>query len=171
MLWTPKGIGLALLGNVAIKVGKPGVHIPDLETFQKNKLVNGGRELIAKILGTLGGYDAGIPYLAVGKSGIAPDRTDTHLYDEYYRNIMSVSFEDGTLLFGALLNNGEANLTAPDELKELGVFWDGATGDPGTGTLFARVLMRPSFTKTESEEVEVYWSYRVVEAYEDLAER
>lgn len=163
--------GMGMKGNVLIRVKEKGIETPSLETVLElnNTLVQGGLELFAKILGTPG-YDAGTVYLELGKSDITPNISDTALYDPYFRKAINVGFNSNVLQFDGRVLNWEALLTAPDELKEMGLFWDGATGSLGSGTMIARVLYLPSFTKKITEEIDVYWSYRVAEALLDLAE-
>lgn len=165
-----KSLGMA--GNVLVKVRKKTVEIPNLETVLQfnNTLVQGGLELFAKMLGTPGGYDAGDVYLELGKDDTPPHISDVALYNPYFRKSITQAFQGKVLQFSGRVFNWEANLTAPDEVKEMGLFWDGATGALGSGTMVARVLFRPSFTKTVTEEIDVYWSYRIAEAALDLAE-
>ncbi|RLI85005.1 MAG: hypothetical protein DRP01_07165 [Archaeoglobales archaeon] len=163
--------GLGIKGNVLVKVREKRVEVPSLETILNfdNTLVQGGLELFGKILGTPG-YDAGTVYLELGKSDIAPNISDVALYAPYFRKAIGVSYQSNVLQFSGRVLNWEALLTAPDEIKEMGLFWDGGSLSLGSGTMIARVLFRPSFTKTVAEEIDVYWSYRMMETFIDLAE-
>ncbi|NOK15284.1 hypothetical protein [Corallococcus exercitus] len=99
--------------------------------------------------------DADLTIIAVG-TGAAPTREATQLTSELLRKSVSETFIDGNILVKELfLNENEANGT----LTELGLFGDGATTTPGTGSLFAssaaNIVKNNTQSLTVSFEIEV----------------
>jgi hypothetical protein len=157
-----KSVGVA--GNVRVEVRSPGQSIPRLEFENNNILTWGGRKLFANIIG--GYVPTGEVWLALGLSGTTPAESDTQLYSEYYRQAATIQTYDATLMFNSIVDNLNGNIGS--ELKEFGLFWDGADETPGSGILIARVLARPPFVKVDTDEVEVFWSYKLVNCFEGL---
>ncbi|MCE5270812.1 hypothetical protein LLH00_05960 [bacterium] len=140
-------MGLRVTEAIEI-VGELEVTLTHAETGEKivrryrNRVVNGGLELIAARLAGEGN-DCAVGYAAVGTDATPPAAGDTTLGAELARKPLTTLSRDGSRVnYSAYFSPSEAN----GDLKEFAVFADGATGTPGSGTMFNRALINVSKT-------------------------
>lgn len=118
----------------------------------RNLITDAGLNLVRDAL--LDGGSARIGYLALGAGDTAPDVSDTQLDDERWRAEVIVRSTPGvgqveTIVYVA---PGQAN---DFTIEEIGWFaGEGATADPDTGTLLARVLHNHDKTALESLQID-----------------
>lgn len=140
-------MGLTLRETIEI-AGELEVVLTHAETGEKivkryrNRVVNGGLELIARRLSGEGN-DCEIGYAAVGTDATPPAAGDAALGSELARKPLTTLSRDGSRVnYSVYFSTLEAN----GDLKEFAVFADGATGTPGSGTMFNRALINVSKT-------------------------
>lgn len=120
----------------------------------KNLFVMGGRVSVAAILAgrTLNGARQ-ITYCAVGTGSTAPVLNDIGLQSELFRKEISLRHSNREFaVFRTFFAGNQAN----GALHEAGLFGDGATATPGTGTLYARLPI--DFDKTTDNTLVITWA-------------
>lgn len=131
-LWVPSPRN----GPLTQQLLAAGFRLAD-EEGRRNEVLNSGRNLIRDfLLGTPG--LSGLTHYAVGAVATAPTRAQDpqRLLGEVYRaTITSVATDVAKLTLELYLPASAAN---GNTLVEAGPFGNGATGDPDTGTCYAR---------------------------------
>ncbi len=153
MIYIPKKQGLIPVVNVTIGIfdcltekllDKQEVH---------NLAVLSGRNLLRDFLG--GDVVTGLNCFAVGTDDTSPVAGDTTLGTEVFRDtsFTQLTETDGNLNVKYYLASGSAN---GNTLVEAGLFGNGATGVPDSGTLYARVIFN-QIVKTVAIAVTFSW--------------
>jgi hypothetical protein len=135
----PKGLlpeimagGLAL--PEAIKIAKTK-RLCKYENQAHNLFVSTGKYLLLDFL--IGESRTGLTYHALGTYDTAPAPGDTALVMEASRNTISSKYRSGTNM---VLSTFFTAALSTFYIKECGVFGNGATSTPSSGTMFCRYL-------------------------------
>ena len=134
----------AVRGYVHLEVRKNGKLI-DVDD-DHNVVVNGGRAMLA---GILGGRDAGkyITQVGVGTSATAATESDTDLVGKVLIAISGATYDGAKVRFNFTIGSGQANgLT----IRELGLFFS-------NGTMFSRRVRKSAIGKEDDIEIAGYW--------------
>jgi len=141
----PKGLladlmagGLAL--PQAIKVAKTK-RLCSFESMAHNLFVSSGKYLVIDFL--IGESRTGLTYHALGTYDTAPAVGNTGLAMEASRNTITSATRSGSNM---ILSTYFTAALSTFYIKEVGVFGNGATATPSSGTLFCRYLQ--SFDNT-----------------------
>ena len=120
---------------------------------QDNLVVDAGRNLLRDFL--LGNTVSGLNYIAIGTGTSEPLPTDTQLENEIDRRTFSaVTSGNRYIKISAFYTFDEVNTT----ITEAGLFGNGATADPNTGTLYARTLFATPIVKTPDTTLTIEWT-------------
>lgn len=130
-----------------VKTGKEEVyHI-------LNVFCHSGKSSIARRLGNSESGYGRITYCSVGTGAGTPASSDTVMFTELYRKLVSVvSYTSNVVTFTTYFATDEGNGT----LTELGLFGDDATSTLDTGTLYAHTNITK--TKTINDTLTIEWS-------------
>ena len=136
--------------KIILKDAESGETIKVIE--KTNLLVDSGANLLRDFL--KGDSVSGLTHMAIGTGTTAPAGTDTQLENETYRQTFTDIAFDNRMLKLTIFVSSSAYV---GDVSEMGLFGNGATDDPNTGTLFARVTV-PTFTKSSTETLTVEWT-------------
>lgn len=128
---------LTIKGRVKITKTNTKTGEKKVSTY-KNLITNKGLQLIANALTDDVSFIEGITYLALGSGTTEAAATDTTLETETFRKLLTSRARSGQdVEITVFLTTEEANATH----NELGLFGNGADGDPDTGDLFNRLIL------------------------------
>lgn len=118
-----------------------------------NVFCHSGKSSMARRLGNAEAGYGKITYCAVGTGAGTPAVSDTLMFAELFRKLISVvSYNSNVVTFTTFYNTSEAN----GVLTELGLFGDSANGTGNSGTMYAHTSITK--TKTINDTLTIEWS-------------
>ncbi len=118
-----------------------------------NVFVYVGKVAIAARLAQQQSSQGRITYMATGIGSSPPGESDINLHAELFRKAISVYDVNSNIAsFTTFFSTAESN----GVLTEIGLFGDGATSTPSSGTMYAHTTI--SKTKTASDTLTIEWS-------------
>ncbi|MEI7510601.1 MAG: hypothetical protein WCJ84_00405 [Candidatus Peregrinibacteria bacterium] len=104
-----------------------------------------------------GSFSPKIAYGAVGTGSSAPASGDTQLGTEVYRATITSQSRVGNVIYNTLfIGLSSANGYT---ISEFGLFSGSASGTANSGTIFSRILVSPTFSKTSAKTMTIDTSH------------
>ena len=131
---------LNIYGKFIATLIDPKTGLVTLRKESNNVITSEGKNLIARMLLEISGYNTGLTYHAVGTGTASVTVRDSELDIEVVRKPILVHGDTTTNIAAFFTFFAAADITI--EIEEVGIFGHStATGTSGSGILFARALL------------------------------